>query len=513
MYIALAGLLIASFYIAATMGINYILQMKVKNALEAAALQAANDLSCIVINDPYWGYVSLTDHPPVGEATFAKDEEPLPVIGINTIMSAVRQELLTAKAIGSNDAFNCALEDYKAAKLTQRRLEDKLINALSQRSLDLEDMNGNLVRPIENAEKIFNLNTKQLATTCGFKLESLRLELGYLNSGSTTNAKVRGSLENLEVSEKHVNNGRYRAFIDIPAAGQSVYFAGLGKQASLVNANDFSYPDGEKMCSVVRLTAKLTKNIDGSKIKIRQRACAQPFFEEDKTKPPIMVLNFPHGLPSKLKSMKDLLSSNDLKTKIPLLTAKGGDYPIDPGSRLEVIRDLNSQTVRYAINRGYMDWLRAGHGKANIDSLINNLNERFSLNNKTSTSRVYLYGIDNKGIVQIIKPKKIAFRKQTTYNKQLYTVAFNSISSDNMFWTFKVRDQVRNLGTINGGKHAGQPMPSIAYIDELNSLLAQNPREDRFGGKAGSRYDQSRLAIEFEISSPQHLSSVNSNLF
>lgn len=54
--------------------------------VEAASVLAANDLSEVIVNDPSFGWVSLSNYPPVGEATCAPDGEPLPVIGINTLV-------------------------------------------------------------------------------------------------------------------------------------------------------------------------------------------------------------------------------------------------------------------------------------------------------------------------------------------------------------------------------------------------------------------------------------------
>ena len=69
---------------------------RTQNVLEAASLLAANDLSRIVLNDPNFGFVSLSNYPPVGKATFAADGEPLPVTGINTLTGTVRQNTILA---------------------------------------------------------------------------------------------------------------------------------------------------------------------------------------------------------------------------------------------------------------------------------------------------------------------------------------------------------------------------------------------------------------------------------
>src|SRR6516225_9906245 len=79
---------------------SFLLHERYKQALEAAALKAASDLSEIVINDPYFGFISLSDRPPIGHATVAEDGEPVPVHGINTIIATSRLEYLIATEIG-----------------------------------------------------------------------------------------------------------------------------------------------------------------------------------------------------------------------------------------------------------------------------------------------------------------------------------------------------------------------------------------------------------------------------
>ena len=59
---------------------------RTESVIDAAGLVAADDLSRLIINDPNFGYVSLSNYPPIGIATCAADGEPLPVVGINTLV-------------------------------------------------------------------------------------------------------------------------------------------------------------------------------------------------------------------------------------------------------------------------------------------------------------------------------------------------------------------------------------------------------------------------------------------
>lgn len=523
LYVALVAIMVGAFYIAACYSLAAIQDIKIKNALEAASLACANDISSIVVNDPYWGYVALTDHPPIGEDTLAEDNEPLPVTGINTIIGTVRQELILANQIGTNEAIEFAMEDVAAARQTQRRLEEEIREALLSPESQAKDFNGRLVQPLKKALAIYKKNTKDLESLSGFKLDKLEAQLGYIDNGSSTNCPLPDDSNLAKTTEQSGNNGNFNAFVDHPYNDQSFYFAGLGSQTALVDNKLFRHGDGEHMCSIVKLSVELSKASPEKTIKYAN-ACAQPFYNEDKTKPPIMALYFPHGLPANLNTVRDLLTSRSLENKIPQLTAVGGDYPTDTNSRLMPSKDNPNVTVKQAFTRGYLDWVRAAHCKLKISSLVRNLDTRLNLSTNNyneqdtsnasgiSPSRTYLYGVSKEGELVVLKPAKTPFRNQITHDSQLYALAFNAINANQFNWTFKERNQVRYLGTINGGKHAGQPMPSIEFVKELMAL--SNSGDDapvvdeatRFSSLAASRYDQSRLAIEFEISSPQQLS-------
>ncbi len=57
-----------------------------RTAIESAALAAAKDLSRIVVEDPNFGLISLSDAAPVGTNTAAGDRYFMPVHGINTLL-------------------------------------------------------------------------------------------------------------------------------------------------------------------------------------------------------------------------------------------------------------------------------------------------------------------------------------------------------------------------------------------------------------------------------------------
>jgi hypothetical protein len=73
-------------------------------AVEAASLAAASDLSSLVVNDPNYGYIALSDFAPSSTKLMGEDGKPLPVTGINTILATARYNMLIGKHL-NNQAF------------------------------------------------------------------------------------------------------------------------------------------------------------------------------------------------------------------------------------------------------------------------------------------------------------------------------------------------------------------------------------------------------------------------
>src|SRR5574337_1254203 len=99
-----------------------------RTQIEAAALAAARDMGSIVINDPHFGYIGLSDSAPVGQITLAPDGFATPVTGINTLLANVRLDLYLADSFGDQIMQQRAAEDYENA-VTAR---NNLVNAMKQ---------------------------------------------------------------------------------------------------------------------------------------------------------------------------------------------------------------------------------------------------------------------------------------------------------------------------------------------------------------------------------------------
>lgn len=483
---------------------TWIVSYRNKCALEAAALAAARELSRVVIDDPGWGFVSLSDQPPIGDDTRVGDGYPLPVTGANTILATARMELIVAHSIGTNEAIECAQEDLRAAREAVKKLSRVLRYSLRDDSkredddLAARDIHGARVYPFATAKAIYKRNAEALTGGLGWKVSAINAELGWLDAEGTTNTPLPGANSCAALDDALLYGKQYPAFVDVPAFGESFYFAGLGKQAGLVDSGLFKNFDLARNCSVVKLSAQLTRN--DSSTSIKSIACAQPAYVEDKVPASYMVLRLPDGIPSNINSLRDILTSQHMLKQIPVYTASGGDYPNEPDAVLKENPDKPVMTVRSAFTRAFFDWLRTGHAKPQHDSVINALDYAF---NGHRPSNTLLLSIDNSGQVTVDCPRSYPFTVQTAYERQLYTVAFDAINTGDTTWTLRLRDQVHRLGRQCGGKHGGQPMPSIVSVDQ------NQDQSQRLLETAGSRYDRSRLALEIEISSPRSLNTAS----
>jgi hypothetical protein len=483
---------------------NWIVSYRNKCALEAAALAASREMSRIVIDDPSWGFVALSDQPPIGDDTRVRDGYPLPVTGANTILATARMELIAAHSIGTNEALECAQEDLESARAAVKKLSRVLRYSLREKpkneddELIAQDIHGAPIYPLESAKAIYKRNAEQLTSGLGWKMGDLTAELGWLDTEGTTNTPLPGAESCTALDDVLLYGKQYPAFVDVPAFGESFYFAGMGKQAGLVDSGIFKKFDMARNCSVVKFSAHLTR--PDTKTSIQSIACAQPAYVEDKAPASYMVLRLPDGAPSNINSIRDLLTSEYMLKPILMYTASGGDYPNEPNAVLKENPGRPVMTVRYAITRAFFDWLRTGHAKPQHNSVISALDYQFNHHHAANT---YLLSIDQDGQIAIDCPRNYPFTTQTAYDRQLYTVAFDAINAGGTTWTIRLRDQVHRLGKQQGGKHGGQPMPSLVAVDKSQD------ESQRVLEKAGSRYDRSRLALEVEICSPRSLNTAS----
>ena len=121
-----------------------------RTAIESAALAAAKDLSRIVVEDPNFGFVSLSDGAPVGTSTAAGDKYFMPVHGINTILGTIRLDMIVADQLNDPVMRDFIDRDYSNAMAAKDRLVNVLESAVSGTSeagSEPRDRGGEIVDP------------------------------------------------------------------------------------------------------------------------------------------------------------------------------------------------------------------------------------------------------------------------------------------------------------------------------------------------------------------------------
>jgi hypothetical protein len=466
-------------------------RQQAQTLVDAASLIAANDLSKITINDPHFGYVSLSNYPAIGKATRAPDGEPLPVVGINTLIGTVRQNALIARELDNENMSLLAEQDRLALDDTIKQLNEALSYALGEPSKckkTPKDINGQVVDPVSDVTNFLSANLP-----ANMELESVQLSAGWLTNGGPTTIpcpppKLSAPVHKNDKTERPM----YRAFSDLPVGKLSFCFAGIGPRSSLVNPSEFCNADEEHICSIVRVECTFVLKDSSLPGKVTSVACSQPFTLPDATTNGVMTLRFLGGPPAGLQSWRDLLRKNTFQDhQLVSYDAVGGDFPLHASAKLRLsYPQLASSTAQQFAEHLYF-WLRSGHLRPRADAILAMLNEPF----QTGDNQVYVYQFEANGeISRRIVPANI-FPAGVVADNQFSSVADTSTSFVNPVIIF--RDNVMNLSTTEGGLHCGQPLAGFP-LSQQELLYC---RFDELAPRFSQRATYSRgLALDIEVS-------------
>lgn len=489
-------LFLALFMFVGQFGIYLSERKRAQDVIDAAGLAAANDFSRIIINDPNFGYVSLSNYPPIGKATVAPDGEPLPVCGINTLIGTVRLNTLVARELNNPTMRLLAENDRTSLQLTIEQLNDALEESLiSTNGPSQHDINGEIVDPYNSVTKYV---TEHLPSE--LELVSVKITNGWLANGGTTTIPVPQPEKLAQVSLADSLDGKYKAFVDVPVDDSPFTFAGVGPHSTLVNASDFREPDAEHISSIIKIECivalknkpTLPFGADACS-QYKCVVCCQPFTQPDASTNGAMTVRFSGGPVPGLESWNDFLNSSNFQDhQVTAYEIVGGDYPIDWNSRLKPAQsqEPDGTSQQFAANLYY--WLRNGHVRAQLGSILSMVSERF----KNGPAQVYVYQFAEGGNISrnVILGKP--FPTGIISDNQVSSVADTSIEGG--FSPIIIfRNNVRNLGTQYGGKHCGQPLAGYPLNwQALHEVSNEQALGTRFGCR--SAYT-SGLALDIEI--------------
>ena len=229
-----------------------------QSAIDSASLLVADQISQIVVNDPHFGYIALSNQPPIGRATLAGDGQACPVTSINNLLATIRLDTIFANQYIDTELVTLVDADYVQAKRATALLQSSLNAAIAaDRQPDFIDSNGNRITLYAVAKELLAKNLQLQSHGRNLHVRSLRISLGWLKDGGATNTSLPEPLSFENLPDQLVEGGNYRSCVDVPSCGKSFYFAAAGRKPSLADASMFAEPDGKRFCSVVKVEADI----------------------------------------------------------------------------------------------------------------------------------------------------------------------------------------------------------------------------------------------------------------
>lgn len=356
-----------------------------KTAIESAAIAAARDISTIVINNPDFGWVGLSDSAPIGSATSAGDDYYLPVHSINSLIGTARLDYLIASQPGLDvpEWRELASVDLTKSKAAADELIDVIKNAIKPGGVG-RDKDGEEVRPYNSAENAYRQNLIRMTGGGNYVANSLKLELGAVQ-GITSIPVPTPSGVDPSLDSNNTTAGCYKSYVNLPVGDENFVFAGIGSSIKLVDLKQWvpSIPDlPYQHPTIIKAEAQqLVKNATTGDAVLKSAACAQPASVYDpRPYPGALTLSFPDGVPDGVQALTkpiDLYGPllSEPEDVCDYLDALPGDYPtttnssMHPGANWPIPSESNviaSSACKLAV----YDWLRRAGTKVNVDSIV-----------------------------------------------------------------------------------------------------------------------------------------------
>ncbi len=472
-----------------------------RTAIESAALAAAKDLSRIVVEDPNFGFISLSDGAPVGTSTAAGDKYFMPVHGINTILGTIRLDMIVADQLNDPVMKDFIDRDYANAMAAKDRLVNVLETAVSGApgaGSEPRDRDGAIVDPYESAVKAYKSNVIRQTANSKFVEGSLKLQLGCIAGGGSTNIPIPKPDTLSSVGSNQRIGNFYKSYTNIPFGDKDFVFAGIAEGATIVDNNKFSktLPGLPYVIpSIVRAEGdQMISTSDGTSVHKgiqKAAACAQPFNVYDpKPAPGLLSISFPDGKPPEIASLGSLwiepqFLSPSKDTQI--LTPLGGDYPGGGGTLSPSAWSAGggggggasgNTPVSMIWSSSFYDWLRRGGTKVDINSIKAAVAAPFPSIVPGSKGHANVFGFNSDGTVRTGQLAIQPLPYMSVSENQFVSVSKDAFtSSEPVKYDIIVRDQSNIRGRIGGGRHGGEPLDNPVYAAALAAGL---------GGSGGS---------------------------
>ncbi|MBX3075242.1 hypothetical protein KF707_16830 [Candidatus Obscuribacterales bacterium] len=356
-----------------------------KTAIESAAIAAAREISTIVVDNPDFGYVGLSDSAPIGSATSAGDFYYLPVHSINTLIGTARLDYLIGSQPGLDvpEWRELATIDLNKAKAAADELIAEIKDAIKPTG-SAHNKNGVVVKPYQAAEAAYLQNLIRMTGGGNYVPNSLKLELGVVD-GITSIAVPNPVGVDSSLDNTNTTAGCYKSYVNVPIGDQDFVFAGIGSSIKLVDLKQWKTSKAGlpyQHPTIIRAEAlQVVKNATTGDATLKSVACAQPASVYDpRPYPGALTLSFPDGVPDGTEAITQpidlygpLLSQSE--DTCEYLDATPGDYPTTGGSAMSPgatwpIPSESTKLASSACKIAVYDWLRRAGTKANVDSMV-----------------------------------------------------------------------------------------------------------------------------------------------
>lgn len=466
---------------------HFISGNRVQSVVEAASLLAANDLSRIVINDEAFGYVALSNYPPVGRATRADDGEALPVVGVNNLIGTLRQNSIIADELNNETMESLVDTDAEALESTITELKGCLSQSVSGETGKkvCRDIDGNVVTPLEDAEDYIRNSLPP-----DMQLDSVRLSMGWLDGGSPSQIKLPQPIQYARIKKGEEQNGTYQAFKDFRIGKHTFSFAGVGSSSTLVPKTEFHDDDGQHFSSILKLECTISLKDDPSR-KYECVACAQPYALPDREMGGGMTVRFPGRPVAGLMSWNDFLCKGNFNdNKVSSFDVEQGDYPFEHEAQMKPSKSgIKSSTSEQFAECLYY-WLRNGRLNPRIDSVLAMINEPFG----NQPNQVYSYAFEADGSISRTAIEGERFLAPVTADGQFAAMSDTKLRTGVSPVIF-FRNNVKHMGTEQS-KHAGQPLAGYPLKGNFWGCVKNEEIADTFSKRDTN---PAGLALDIEV--------------
>ena len=491
-----------------------------RSAIEASTLAAAKDLSAIVINDPNFGYIGLSDSAPIGTSTAAGDGYFTSVTGINTLLGTIRLDLIIADYLQDPIMTQLAMTDYCNALTAQQNLVTALTNACAANGTGT-DANGNTINPTADAISAYNNNNVHLAIgqTSSLVTASLALTLGYVTDPSETLSgggtdynpcATRTAIPQPASAAAFTNsstqqiNGFYAANIDIPYSVQNTVtngsatvlyancpsttnhfvFAALGPNATLVDFRVFQSSVSGLAYStptVVKVDAdeQYVQSGGASHTVHATAAALAGTIVDQRPNPGAFTIAFTDPPPPELNPMSPGVLINNAQIQadptdmMQSPTTANSDYPEQTTAmtsyQMAFLPDPTpyNPLFTHVLSVAFYDWIRRAGTNVNVQNLVTTMGTplnmgaggpQLQLLHITSAGNVYSSGnVGSSGLTCSVIPwTPVDF---SVSNNQYRAISgLGLVSSNGNSYDLEIDDYCRVPGLVNGGWHAGEPL-------------------------------------------------------